>query len=229
MNRPDDNRWLVKYRDDSKIEQISQGVLKSIGYEKGEVPLDRICKLLSEKNNLSVIYEATKVGNKKAERVLGKITFNPLEIKIYRSADHPKEREKFTLAHELAHHFLGHSRYMSGEYLDTEDLEVENPAELGVKDIMRMEWQANYFASSLLLPERQFIADFLSLTESLGLKDRGFGLLYLDEQACNVQSFFYVTGILKDTYKVSREVVKLRLKRMGFLTEPDNKRAVQLD
>ena len=106
---------------------------------------------------------------------------------------------------------------MASEYFDASDLQVENPAELGVKDLMRMEWQANYFASSLLLPERQFIADFLSVAESFGLKDRGFGLLYLDEQACNLQSFFYVTGILKDTYKVASEPALAHLEEYGRL------------
>jgi Zn-dependent peptidase ImmA (M78 family) len=226
LNKPDDNRWLVKYRDALKIEEISQGILKRIGYTHGEVPLESICKLEAEESNLSLIYEAVKPGNQ-ADDMLGSIIFKPLQITIYRSADYAKEREKFTLAHELGHYFLSHSRYMSGEYLDGADLEVENPPELGVKDIMRMEWQANYFASCLLLPERQFIADFLSVAESFGLKDRGFGLLYLDEQACNLQSFFYVTGVLKEKYKVSREVVKLRLKRMGFLNEHTIEKAGQ--
>jgi Zn-dependent peptidase ImmA (M78 family) len=85
---------------------------------------------------------------------------------------------------------------------------------------MRLEWQANYFASCLLLPERPFINDFFSVVESLGLKDRGFGVLYLDEQLCNVQSFLSVTDKLRGKYKVSRAVIKLRLKKMGLLNEP---------
>jgi hypothetical protein len=137
LNKPDDNRWLVKYLDASQIEDISQGILKGIAYSQGEVSLDSICKLQLKGNNLSLIYEAAKPNSSKAEEVLGSITFKPLQIKIYRSTEHWKERERFTLAHELAHYFLGHSRYMSGEYLDGKDL--EEPTDLGVKDIMRME------------------------------------------------------------------------------------------
>src|SRR2546425_9526409 len=100
---------------------------------------------------------------------LGKLTFNPLEIRIYKCADQD-DREKFTLAHELGHYFLNHSDYMASESLEERDLDVEEPRELGIKDLMRMEWQANYFASCLLLPTKSFAADFFSIAQSYGLK-----------------------------------------------------------
>lgn len=218
-NRIDDNRRLVKYREDSEIEEISEGILKRIDYESGEVPLIDICRLLSENSKLNVVFEAANTTDDKQSSVLGKITFKPLEIKIYQSTNNTKERERFTLAHELGHYLLAHSKYMAAEYLDEEDLDIENPTELGVTDIMRMEWQANYFASCLLLPTTPFAADFFNVTESLGLRNRGFGALYLDEQQCNLESFYRVTHTLKTQYKVSREVVKLRLKKLGLLNE----------
>jgi Zn-dependent peptidase ImmA (M78 family) len=223
-NRVNDSRRLVEYREDSEIEEISQGILESVSYQRGEPPLNDICEALSEKSKLNLVYEAAKADEQKNGSVLGQITFDPLEIKIYLSADHTRERERFTLGHELGHLLLVHSRYMTGEYVEEADFELENPAELGVKDIMRMEWQANYFASCLLLPREQFIADFFSAADSLGLKDRGFGVLYLDQQPCNLGSFFNVTNSLKTKYKVSRDVVKLRLKKMGLLNEAADRR-----
>lgn len=225
ISKIDDNRRLVKFREDSEIEEASESVLKSIGYGDGEVSLTTVCELLSEKDNLKVIFEAGNSNTSKMGNVLGTITFHPLEIRIYRSTDHTKEREKFTLAHELGHYLLAHSRYMKGEYVEEADLDVENPVELGVKDIMRMEWQANYFASCLLLPTSQFVADFFSVAESFGLRDRGFGALYLDEQHCNLENFYKVTYVLKTKYQVSREVVKLRLKKLGLLNEATHSRA----
>jgi Zn-dependent peptidase ImmA (M78 family) len=225
ITRIDDNRRLVEYREDSEIEEISESILKSISYENGEVPLTNICELLSEKNKLNVIFEVANTSNTKNGNILGKITFDPLEIRIYRGTEHTKDREKFTLAHELGHYLLAHSRYMTGEYVEEVDLDVENPINLGVKDIMRMELQANYFASCLLLPTSQFVAEFFSVAESFGLRDRGFGVLYLDEQPCNLESFYNITYILKTKYQVSREVVKLRLKRLGLLNESGDKRA----
>jgi Zn-dependent peptidase ImmA (M78 family) len=211
----DDNRQLVAYREDSDIEDLTQTVLTSVNYQAGEVSLSDVCLYLAETTQLKIIFEPIE---KYDGTILGKLSFSPLEIRIYRSND-GHEREKFTLAHELGHYFLKHSKYMRGEQLDEADLEVDEPRELGIKDLMRMEWQANYFASCLLLPTKQFAADFFAATQSFGLRDHGFGALYVDEQPCNIQSFYNVTGMLKLKYRVSRQVVKLRLKKLGLLTE----------
>lgn len=227
MTRINDNRRLVEYREDSEIEEISHDVLRSIDYKCGEVSLEKICELQLETHKLNVIFEATNASNNKGG-ILGEITFDPLEIRIYRSLDQTQEREKFTLAHELGHYLLPHSRYMAREYVEEVDFNVEKPRELGVKDIMRMEWQANHFASSLLLPQSQFIADFFSIVESLELTDRGFGILYLDEQPCNLHNFYHVINTLKTKYKVSMQVIKIRLKKMGLLKEMGDNQASYL-
>ncbi|HXD30546.1 MAG TPA: ImmA/IrrE family metallo-endopeptidase [Pyrinomonadaceae bacterium] len=214
----EDDHPFVEYREDQDIEACALSLLQSISYKEGPVPLNSICEFLKEEKGLEVTYEPTNVTNNK-DAILGKITFSPLEIKIFRGFDQINERIKFTLAHEIGHLSLAHSRYMTSEYLDEVDLELENPAELGVKDIMRMEYQANFFGSCLLLPKNEFASDFFTLAESLGLRDRGFGPLYLDEQSCNIESYYRMTNMLKWKYQVSRQVVKHRLKKMGLLNE----------
>lgn len=71
-----------------------------------------------------------------------------IECKNY---NHPVP-ERFTLAHELGHHFLRHSKYMNGEYCDIADLKLDSSSTFEMDDLRRMDWQANYFASCLLLP-----------------------------------------------------------------------------
>lgn len=100
-------------------------------------------------------------------------------------------------------------------------LDIEKPYEVGMKDVMRMEWQANYFASCLLLPKRQFIQSFWSIAARNGLSNRGFGVLYLDDQKCNQDAYYSVTSPLMMRYKVSRSAIKIRLKKMGFINEPN--------
>jgi len=150
---------------------------------------------------------------------LGKITFDPAEIIVYDDQDSKPERRKFTLAHELGHWFLNHSEYMAGEYCEAQDFDFDEVVDIGIKDIMRMEWQANRFASCLLLPREPFLADFFSIAEDIGLDDRGFGILFLDNQRCNIDSYHRVTNTLKREYGVSRSVVKIRLKKLGLLKE----------
>jgi Zn-dependent peptidase ImmA (M78 family) len=213
-----DNASLVEYRTKTEIEAISLTALSEIAYRNGEVSLNSICDWQFRKNQLKLIVDST-AKERSNSSVLGKITFDPLKITIYRGVDHRYDRERFTLAHEIGHHLLGHRRYMTGEYVEEADLDLENPVQIGIKDIVRMEWQANYFAACLLMPKVQFVADVLSVAKSLGLKDRGYGVIYLDRQSCNLNDYLKVTSMVKGKYKVSGTAMRIRLKELGLLND----------
>lgn len=207
---------IVKYMEESDIEDICSTIHNEIGYCFGEVPLADVCSHLNKKHSLKVI-ETSDLP----EGVLGKITFDPLEIHILK--DHENEaRKRFTLAHELGHFILGHSNYMQGEMCLESTLDSEQKIDVGMKDVMRMEWQANQFASHLLLPRDQFIQTFKSIAARNGLSNRGFGVIYLDSQKCNQDAYYSVTSPLMKRYKVSRRAIKIRLKKLGFINEPRN-------
>lgn len=82
-----------------------------------------------------------------------------------------------------------------------------------------MEWQANYFASCILLPRSTFIPDFMGAIQKRNITDRGFGLLFVDSQRCNQTNFYVVTDELRLIYRVSRSVIKVRLEALGLLTD----------
>lgn len=214
--RDSEDICLVKYKEELEIEEICGSILDKVGYSFGEVPLNKICSLLKEEHGLRVI-ETDNLRN----GVLGQISFDPLEIKIHRGHEN-EARKRFTLAHELGHFLLGHSEYMSGEKCHESSLDLENPCEVGIRDVMRMEWQANQFASCLLLPKKEFVQMFCSIAAINGLSNKGFGILYLDSQRCNLDTFYSVTSSLMNKYKVSRSAVKIRLKKLGFINEPSN-------
>ena len=208
---------FVSYLAEDVIEDLSTNVLATIGYLRGEVPVEDVCKWLTLENGLTV--ESTYSSGGVNTGILGKITFKPLKISLYKQNHVNISQWKFTLAHELGHLLLGHGQYMDSEYCRDSDFEFESQPDITVKDIVRLEWQANFFASCLLLPKIQFATDFLRFRQELGIKDRGHGLLYLDKQGCNVYDFFKVTDRLIDKYNVSRSVTKIRLKRLGLLVE----------
>jgi Zn-dependent peptidase ImmA (M78 family) len=215
----EEDQRIVRYIDDSEIEATCHKILNTISYESGVVSIDDICKWQKEENGLQVTLDAPKSNDLKQKEILGKISFNPAEIIVYDDPSSNKERRKFTLAHEFGHWFLGHSAYMSGEFCEAQDFDYENTTDIGVMDIMRMEWQANRFASCLLLPREQFMEDFYTIAEDIGLQDRGFGILFLDSQRCNIDAYYRVTNNLKRKYAVSRRVIKIRLKKFGVLNE----------
>jgi Zn-dependent peptidase ImmA (M78 family) len=148
--------------------------------------------------------------------ILGRITFTPPSIEIYHDAIGAR-RERFTLAHELGHLLLEHGEYLRAESFDTQDLEQSGNDDLESDMIRRLEWQANRFASSLLLPREQFIQSALIKAESMGLRNKGFGLIYLDNQAVNQRNYIVITSALMDQFDVSRKAVEIRLKDLELL------------
>lgn len=214
-----DSHAVVPYRDDAEIEELSDSVLTAVRYVGGDVLVEEVCKWQSSEKGLQVILHDSQEPSSVNSGILGRVTFQPPQITVFRNAHKNAAQQKFTLAHELGHLLLGHDKYMSAEYCQGSDFELESPAQLGIKDIMRMEWQANYFASCLMLPRRPFINDFLRLTQQLDIRDHGFGLLYLDEQKCNKDDYYRLTDVLRSKYKVSRSVVTIRLKKLGLLND----------
>ena len=92
----------------NRIDSLAQQALKSISYIRGEIDLTKLVSREAEVSGLSVSFIEDSGS------ALGSITFSPLEIKIF-AADSQSHLARFTLAHELGHHFLGHKRYMTRE------------------------------------------------------------------------------------------------------------------
>ncbi len=208
------NSRLVPYKEHHEIELRCTNLLIEEHYEDGVVPLEIICASLSKKYDLE-IQRNVRLGS----GILGEISFDPPVIKIDDAQAETDQRNRFTLAHELGHLLLGHQKYMTSEACHYSDIDLENPISVGITDIVRMEWQANYFASCLLLPTDQFVKAFLIEAARNELVDKGYGLLYLDAQKCNQDTFYKVTSRLKNKFKVSRSAVKIRLGKLGFLNE----------
>lgn len=220
-------RRLIDFISKEEIERASATALEAVGYSGGEAPLEKICQWQSAETGLIVRKEVSlDTDDESTQATLGRIRFDPLEITTFHHPNSHPCREKFTLAHELGHHFLGHSKYMTGEYCEEDDFEVDAPddfANVGLADIRAMEWQANYFASSLLLPRESLLADFERLANQFDLRRKGSCYLYLDEQPCNRDDYRRVTNRLRLEYSVSSSVVRIRLQALGLLIDARKK------
>lgn len=204
------NGYIVDYIEDSTIESISQNVLMDSKYQDGETPLSQI----AEKNNIILNYES--FDQEKSE-ILGKISFEPTVITIFRNNNESNNpRERFTLAHELGHFFLGHSKYILEEYCRESDVDLD--LEVGIKDIVRMEYQANLFASYLLLPKKQLLNEFLRLFNFLKIRARGSNrYLFVDSQQENYSKYNSMIEALQTKYSVSKQVITIRLEKLGLI------------
>lgn len=199
------------------IEERCAEILSDINYTGGKVSLEAICERERVFSNLIVETDVIPVESSIVYPALGCIIFEPLQILIYKQTQVNHGQERFTLAHELAHHLLDHAQFMKREYCDERDFALGDRRAENITNIARLEFQANYFASTLLMPYRDFLTDFLRLSEEINLPNKGFGCLYVDNQPCNQHNYMYVTTRLKFLYGVSRKAVDIRLEGLGLL------------
>jgi Zn-dependent peptidase ImmA (M78 family) len=220
----------VPFLSANEIEQRCHAVHAAIRYSGGVVPLDCVCEWQQRNAGLTIKIGAAPSREESERGILGRISFNPPSIIIFRDRADTR-RQRFTLAHELGHLVLGHGAYLEGESVDAIDIEDADPAGGDVQgpergewladdDIRRLEWQANCFAACLLLPREQFLASASEHARQLNLRDRGYGLIYLDDQPVNTRNYRLFTDALMQAYDVSRIAVTIRLKGLGLLKYP---------
>lgn len=208
---------VVPFLEKDRIEAVASDAHRQIDYTNGKIDLDSVCRWQKKQRKLEYHVSKHVVYTASGGRLLGTFSAEPLSISIYQAQS--PERQRFTLAHELGHLLLGHSDYLLSEDTEDDDLERSEAAYFGIKDVQRLEWQANYFAACLLMPKDTFSRRFIFKANQLGLRDRGFGPLYVDEQRTNLKNFYALTHDLMARFNVSRESARLRLIELGLLND----------
>lgn len=113
MNSRETLKSVVQFRHIEELENIAVNVLNSIGYIGGVVDLSKICLVESERCGLLVTIHPPLKKECLPPTTLGRIRFAPLHIEIFGHSVPNGARDRFTLAHELAHYLLDHGRYLT--------------------------------------------------------------------------------------------------------------------
>lgn len=203
-NKVDSKSVKFPYLSIDAIERIVNDLPWDRIYEKGILISDKLCQYLQETYNVRFEF-----SDKLEHVVLGKISFNPLTVFVSSELQEEENRWRFTLAHEVGHLILHADKLMSylNEYSD-DDKTIFGVT--GESDIQRkkLEFQANTFASHLLLPQ-----DFLQLHVIDYFKRQNIsrGTILLDNQPCNRNLAYNLLDELRRRFGVSKEVGKYRL------------------
>jgi Zn-dependent peptidase ImmA (M78 family) len=132
-------------------------------------------------------------------------------------------RERFTLAHELGHHFLHADILRRYNYTAADDQDTFNLAGASNQHIRYFESQANKFASSLLMP-KDLVKRYANnvMLQQLNIRK---GIVYDNGQYSPSQGLFnhrtamqFVEAVA-DQFRVSKEAARFRLKELELLRE----------
>lgn len=198
------------------IEQIANEELKKIN----PLILTQACalnyKLLTD--YIKDEYAINILSIESNSNLLGSCDIENTTISLNESIKGTK-RELFVLAHELGH-FILHQKLSIGQisYDSFEDAEYNfrtNKYDL-INPKHWIEWQANYFASSLVLPKVSLVARLLLCQDSLNMHR---GKIYLDDQIQNVKDFSELIKKLAIIFNVTKTTVIIKLKDLNMIND----------
>ncbi len=157
--------------------------------------------------------------------VLGGTWFRSRQVKIDESLDpsvFPSQlgRYRFTVAHEIGHWELHRDRYLSGEGQTAMFAGEDCPVVCRSGDTSPLEWQADCFASHLLLPKEMVYAQwetmhgtrepYIAIDEIADLKARwGLG----EDERPTVE----VARQMAPVFEVSAQAMQIRLVELGLI------------
>ena len=195
-----------------RIEEIISKLETYDVYTNNRLDENKICKFLESKYPVSFDFQ-TELSHD----ILGKIEFEPLKIQITKSLKIDLPRWRFTLAHEIGHLIL-HTNILSEKISEKTDTDFSLSFKYNVSEMTskRLEYQANLFASNLLIP----ISTLVYIVKDFFLEEHLHkGYLYWDTQPVNQNLALTLLNRISVAYGVSLEVARIRLITLGFLVD----------
>ena len=205
----------IPFLPEAQIKHAADETLSLVRYAGGEVELHTLCCKLQ----IYLEYSDRQFSEAIGQTVLGTANFTRRTIEIYQNRN--PNRERFTIAHEVGHFALDHEKYLRAEQTVERDLFAEVDPEAAF-NYERLEIQANLFASALLLPDSHFWPAVDEVRQRLGLYDKGFGYIFVDDQPCNDTPYRQILSTLSGQFGASKRAIELKLKRAGLVTDNRN-------
>ncbi|WP_158728891.1 MULTISPECIES: ImmA/IrrE family metallo-endopeptidase [unclassified Flavobacterium] len=211
----------LKKLNSSNIENIANEFLNSFNTDilnyALATPLNRIVEYL--KNEKSVEVETSNIVDTFNNNVLGYYDLSKQKILINNSITDTIQFP-FVLAHEIGHYVL-HSDLKVNQtiYDNFKDIQFSFfEQSYGIKNEKNwIEWQANCFASCLLMPKSSIILRLIAIQKDLGISKQGS--IYLDNQDCNKKDYREIVKYLSDFFGVGKISIEYRLNDLGLINK----------
>lgn len=137
------------------------------------------------------------------------------------------KRELFILCHEFGHYKL-HQKLVIDQFTYNNFSESEYNFKMGRHSLENarhwIEWQANYFAISMILPKTSILAMLWQHQQRIGINT---GKLYLDDQQDNYKNYQTLLYRLSEYFNVTRPNILHRLKEINHYENRSNLKSVR--
>ncbi len=177
-------------------------------------PIDKLIHYLEEKHNVVFDFDNTI---SELKDILGYFDITENKIRIDESIKNT-ERFAFLLAHEIGHFFLHKNLKINqiayNNFKDSQYDFLSNKYQLNNHKNW-IEWQANEFASNLILPNSSFYNRLVHIQAQLGISRRGH--IYLDDQPINRKDFGDITTYLSRFFNTTYTSVIMKLESMNLI------------
>lgn len=188
-------------------------------------PVMEIIEKLGERTGLK--FAVGDLGYKGKAKILGKINFGQetlyLDNLLFTEMD-PAFR--FTAAHEIGHWVLHRYNYRNWCFTTSDDLyddeySLKNSSER--KPEQWLEFQANIFAASMVMPRETFAVALKRVQIALGII-RNIGRVYLSNADYSRRDFEATVGGISQIFQASKESVRVRIKALHLLQDDQTNR-----
>lgn len=191
--------------------------------EPSLTPLAVISTQLQEKYGVKFVFGQDLGMSSEGYKYQGRFHIPTTTIYVDSSLEYSGPRFNYTLAHEIGHFVL--HRKISPLILKNDKNEINDTGRDLILDQVQsdnprtwLEWQANKFASSLLLPRKTVPMAVINKQMELGI-NRQLGTVYLDRQKNNYVDFKEIMDELVLIYQTSKSAIRIRLRELNILVE----------
>jgi Zn-dependent peptidase ImmA (M78 family) len=211
-----------------QVEDVATEVLQKhcppILKQPAMTPAIELIHTLSKTTGLH--YAIEDLGYRAHAKILGKVSFSKKALLLDISLTTDREVQmRFTAAHEVGHWVLHRWNYKNWKLATPKS----SPGELedDEKSLCRLdertpqdwlEWQANVFAASLVMPRATFQKALVDTQLALGIT-RNVGIVWISDAEYSQRDFKLVGNRLANIYGVSLTSIRVRLNTLRLLQD----------
>jgi Zn-dependent peptidase ImmA (M78 family) len=211
-----------------KVEDIATEVLQKhcpdVLRKPAMTPVIELIQAIGKTTGMKSAIE--DLGFRGQAKILGKVSFTKKTLFLDTLLTTEREVQmRFTAAHEIGHWILHRWNYKNWKFSQPNygpgDLEDDEKSLCRLEERTAqdwLEWQANVFAASLVMPRATFQTALIETQTTFGIT-RNLGIVFISDAEYSRRDFQLVGNRLANIYGVSLTSIRIRLGTLKLLCD----------